>query len=223
MAKTNNGKIKAKEFIKTYKLSEYTSEKLKEIVEEKGYVVAEFGNCPESETLISELNLKKCAANSRGFTYADNNYRIVFIDEKLSEEEKRIVFVHEIGHIFCGHFSKSPVIGNDVIEEYEANEFTHYVLTPSAADKIKSAVMRIKIKAILGILSLIIIAVISISAIKIHTERKYYGEYYVTASGTKYHAVDCRIVKDKTNKKRLTNEDFENGKYEPCEICLPQK
>ena len=49
----------------------------------------------------------------------------------------------------------------------------------------------------------------------------YYGEYYITENGTKYHEKDCMIIKDKNNTQRLTKSDYESGDYEPCQVCLP--
>ena len=50
----------------------------------------------------------------------------------------------------------------------------------------------------------------------------YYGEYYITESGEKYHKEDCIFVKDKKNVERLTETDYYSGEYEPCQICLPE-
>ena len=66
---------------------------------------------------------------------------------------------------------------------------------------------------VLGITSIPIIRQIQLS-------KSYYGEYYVTENGEKYHTADCPVIKDKTNTHRLTNEEYESGKYEPCQICI---
>jgi hypothetical protein len=51
-------------------------------------------------------------------------------------------------------------------------------------------------------------------------EKTYYGEYYVTENGEKYHDEDCIYIKDKSNVHRLTIEEYESGEFEPCQICL---
>ena len=38
-------------------------------------------------------------------------------------------------------------------------------------------------------------------------------------TGSKHHEKDCGFVKDKDNAYRLTEESFESGKNEPCQIC----
>ncbi|MCH5194517.1 MAG: ImmA/IrrE family metallo-endopeptidase [Oscillospiraceae bacterium] len=222
MRKIDSGKLMAGEFVRKYRLTEVTSACLEKILEQMGYTIANFGSNEASDTIISELKLRSYADNTRGFTYADSNYRIVFIDEGLSEEERRIVLAHETGHILCGHFGAVPVIGNDVMEEYEANEFVHWLLNPNIFVRAKAGIVRHKIITAVCAVSLAIAAVIGVFAVKMTEERIYYGEYYVTASGSKYHVSDCRIIKDKSNTRRLTKEDMELGKYDPCEVCIPQ-
>lgn len=58
-------------------------------------------------------------------------------------------------------------------------------------------------------------------AYKKQQDKKYYGNYYITESGQKYHEAGCIFVKDKDNVHRMTIDEFESGNYEPCQICLP--
>lgn len=220
MRKMDSGKVLAGEFVRKYRLTEVTSAGLKRILEQMGYTIAEFGSSEASDTIISELRLRSYADSTRGFTYADSNYRIVFVDENLSEDEKRIVLAHETGHILCGHFGMVPVIGNDVMEEYEANEFVHWLLNPNIFVRAKAGIVRHKIMTLICVAVLVVLTISGIVVAKIAEDKIYYGDYYVTESGSKYHLSDCRIIRDKTNTRRLTYEDMEEGKYEPCEVCL---
>ena len=219
MAK-NTGNAKAKEFLRKYRPTEISYEVLKDILEKSGYIVAEFGSSEDSDTIISELKLRNYADNSRGFTYADSNYRIVFVNEDLSEEEKRIVLAHETGHIFCGHLGTAAVIGRDVTEEYEANEFVHRLLNPNLSERLGRFIRKHRIMTLLCVTLTVLAAIIAVTAVNGVLESKYYGEYYVTESGTKYHTEDCYIIKDKNNTRRLTNKDMQENRYEPCEICI---
>ena len=221
MRKLDSGMVRAGEFLREYRLTEVTFAGLKKILEQMGYTIAEFGSSEASETIISELKLRKYADNTRGFTYADSNYRIVFVDENLSETEKRIVLAHETGHIVCGHSGTVPIIGNDVMEEYEANEFVHWLLNPNIFVRIRMWIIRHKIMTLICAAVLIVVTISGIAVTKIVEDKIYYGDYYVTESGSKYHKADCRIIRDKTNTRRLTYEDMEEGKYEPCEVCQP--
>lgn len=56
-------------------------------------------------------------------------------------------------------------------------------------------------------------------------ETAYYGEYYRTPSGNKFHRKDCSFLdsamRDGTAR-RLTVADYESGRYTPCSRCLPE-
>ena len=128
----SKGKTEAKKFLEKYNLWDITSQNLKRICDDMGYTVVEFNHIYNDENvkiLLEALNIKKYAESSKGFTYADKNYRLIFLHDGLSEEEKTVVLSHEIGHVCCGHFNTAPILGKDVFEEYEANEFSHYILS----------------------------------------------------------------------------------------------
>lgn len=137
------------------------------------------------------------------------------------DNEKRLVLAHEEGHIYCDHLSSVPILGRDVIEEHEANEFTHYILSQSPVNKI-STFLKEKWKAVCIVAAVAIVFIIGISIF--HSGQKkenYYKEYYLTSTGNKYHRIECIFVKDKDNVHRMTNGEFESGEYSPCGICLP--
>ncbi len=197
-----------------------TSEKTISALESQGYTIVRYNavsNCKDVTELADLLGVADYIRSSKGFTYADSNNRIVFLNEDLSEEESVYVLLHEQGHILCRHFSEGSVMGTDVMQEHEANEFVHYVLEPTVGMKL--AVRR---KPIILSLSMIIVIVIVIALIGVVNQQKsYYGEYYITETGHKYHQADCIFVKNKTNVRRLTEEEFQSRDYEECEICLP--
>lgn len=197
-----------------------TSEKVISALQSQGYTIVRYNavsNCKDVTELADLLGVADYIRSSKGFTYADSNNRIVFLNEDLSEEESVYVLLHEQGHILFRHFSEGSVMGTDVMQEHEANEFVHYVLEPTVGMKL--AVRR---KPIILSLSVIIVTVIVIALIGVVNQQKtYYGEYYITETGHKYHQADCIFVKDKTNVRRLTEEEFQSGDYEACEICLP--
>lgn len=222
---TKEIKKKAHKFIKKYEIKKVDFNALCKVAEVKGYMVIEFNSAYNSQavqTIIKNLKLETVAKSSRGFTYTDNNHRLIFVNEDLSEFEKTIVLSHELGHIECGHFSKACVIGNDVREEYEANEFSHYLMNLSKCDRFYIFISSHKVVSL--IILLLIIAVITTAAIFIAgkcREGKYYGEYYITETGSKYHTEDCVYIKDKENAVRLTEKAFDSGMYDACSVCLP--
>ena len=120
----NNIKNVAETFIKKYKLTIVDYSALKNTATEMGYTIIEYDsvyNDTDVETVIHNLDLGQVVLQSRGFTYADKNHRLIFINEELTEDEKVLVLAHELGHIECGHLSSQHIIGRDVIEEHEAN------------------------------------------------------------------------------------------------------
>ena len=117
--------------------------------------------------------------------------------------------------------SSAPIIGRDVQEEYEANEFAHFLINPGRWDKTIASVRKHKVATVLIAICVVALVAAGVIFSRIEKEKRYYGEYYITESGNKYHEKDCIYVKDKTNTHRMTVEEFESGEYEPCKMCLP--
>ena len=96
------------------------------MVKNIGFTVIEFNNIfneKDIETVIQNLGLSETVLQSRGFTFTDKNYRLVFINEDLNDEEKLYVISHELGHIVCGHYTTTPIIGRDVRENMKQMSF----------------------------------------------------------------------------------------------------
>lgn len=208
-------------FKKKYKVKVISSKELVRALGDQGYAVIEYNGVkenPDVEVLRDELNLETWMKQSRCFTYQDDKYRLIFLQEGLTEEEQQIVLAHEIGHIWNNHLLKGGVIGDDVFQEYEANEFAHFLLT----DK-RGIIKRTKIIAICVVLALILGISVGIALKGKRDKAIYTDDLYRTESGSKYHIRDCIYIKDKTDVYRLTIEEFNSGKYEPCEACKPDE
>ena len=221
----NNPKEKARQFLRQYGMQEVNLNNLKSAIIKQGYTIVEFNNIFNDENvtaLVDALNLSDYIEHSKGFTYADKNYRLIFLHEDLSEDEKLIVLAHEAGHIYCEHFKAIPIIGKDIQEEHEANEFSHYLLHPRSFLHFLNILKKYKKLSIsIGVLIAMLIIGALVGA-KVYKERSYFGDFYITEAGSKYHKPECIFIKNKTNVHRMTKEEFENGEYEPCKICLPQ-
>lgn len=196
-----------------------SSASLREVLVTQGYTIVEFNGIDEKKevaSLIDALHLQDYISHSRGFTYQDDKYRIIFIHEDLNEEELCIVLAHEEGHIWNGHMVQNSVFGTDVVQEYEANEFAHHLLKDKTGKKKRT-------KLIVAIYVLVIfVGTGTIIAIRQNYDKTVYTEdLYRTETGGKYHVRDCMYIKDKTNVYRLTQEEFNSGEYEPCEACMP--
>ena len=130
---------------------------------------------------------------------------------------------HEIGHIVCEHFSTVPIIGNDVKDEYEANEFSHYLLKQSGFRKIKNT-LAVHRKVFIASVVILCLIIGSLTAYLIIRNRNVYEDnLYITSTGACYHKKECIFVKNKTNIKKLTKEEFDSGTYSPCDMCLPDE
>ncbi len=220
---TTEIKKKVREFKRQYLLRDVTYPSLREVFEKQGFTVIEFNpvvNDPDVETVIRSLKLSDMIAHSKGFLYVDKNYRILFVNEKLSEDEKVLVLAHEEGHYFCGHMSQPGIVGKDVKDEHEANEFSHYLLEDTARDKTKRLTKKYR-KWIVSVIAVVFVTVLVFIAVKeYHDQQLYEGEYYVTENGEKYHKADCITIQD-SEVRRLTKEDVKSGKYQACEVCQP--
>lgn len=211
-------------FKKKYKLTEITEKTICDTLENQGYTVVYFNTIVNDDNvtqIITNLKLDDFIVNHKGFTYTNDKYRLVFINEDLSDEERLMVLAHEVGHIICEHMSCQPVIGQDVKQEHEANEFAHYLLHPDKTEKTKVWFKHHK-KLVIALCACVLLIAIGVTAFSfVSKEKTYYGEYYITTTGNKYHEKDCIFVKNKDNIRRLTKEEFESGDYEPCKTCLP--
>lgn len=222
----DNIKKLAKTFIKKYKLTSIDYSILKKVATDMGYTIIEFNsiyNENDVATVIQNLDLSENVLKARGFTYVSAEYRLIFVNEDLNDEEKLLVLSHELGHIVCEHFSTAPIIGNDVKDEHEANEFSHYLLKPSSFRKTKNAIA-VHRKAFIASVVILCLIVGSLAGyLIIQNKHLYKDDLYVTSTGECYHKKECIFVKNKTNIQKLTKEEFESGAYSPCGMCLPDK
>lgn len=221
----NNEKIIkrcAYSLLSQYRLQGITLDNLVYIIEDQGYEIVEY--CFEdlgTQHLLNKIGLIDYAKARKAFTYKQGLSRFVFIFEDLSAKEKLLALAHEVGHIVCNHL-KDGNVECSVDEEYEANEFAHHLLHPGIWLGFKVWLITHK-KGVIAITSVVLALVIGAVIIKnVSRSRSYYGEYYITESGEKYHKEDCIFVKDKNNIERLTEKDYYSDEYEACQICLPE-
>lgn len=230
-------------FLRRYGASAVSTKGLQAALEDRGYTLVPFlasGNTSAVTTVLETLHLEQMAASAKGFTYADASYRLVFCRSDLSEEERCMILAHELGHIALDHLTHAPVLGKDVSEEFEANEFARILLAAPAARRRRRWLIcaAAALLLVLGAAAWRIAASGRDSAKTAAADRSlpegqseqavsrgtdYYGEYYITPTGTKFHTKDCRFVSGEksTGVRRMTVDDYETGRYTPCSICLP--
>lgn len=217
----------AKSFRSRYNLKTVSYDSLFDVAEKKGFTVIEFSRISSDKNvavLISELNLSEFIIKAKGFTFVDPDFRLVFINEDLSDDEKTIVLAHELGHIELCHYGTANIIGNDVKEEYEANEFAHFLLSENTGFDMESFIFKYK-KQIIAVLSVLVVSLsilfVYVSFTDRNNNRNDTTEYYITVTGSKYHRADCVFVKNKSNVRPITVEQIKTSRYEPCKVCLP--
>lgn len=211
---------RAKSLLRKYKLGKITLDNLVFIIEDQGYEIIEY-SLNEKHNILSSLNLENYSQGCKAFSYNGNGLKLVFIRDDTSANEKTYALSHELGHIACGHMKGNGTSPLDVEEEREANEFAHYILHP---DMITLAVAKYHENKKLAIITMVVVACLLIAIPLVSfliKQGSYHGEFYVTEAGVCYHEKNCIFVKDKKNVSRLTEGDYYSGKYDPCQICLP--
>jgi len=222
---TNEIKKSARRFLKEYRIKKLTVDRISEIIRSQGYKIIRFGkayNDENTEILINGLDLTGYIQAYSAFTYTDDKYRLVFLEDNISEEEALILLTHEEGHIYNEHFGGTVIAGKNTLHEFEANEFAHYVLNPTLFNKTTTFIVNHKVISIIaGILALLVIGGCIVTPIVLR-QQSYYGNYYVSPSGTRYHEEDCFYIRDKKTKERVTKDIVIERNLEPCKVCLPE-
>ena len=217
-------RYKAKNLLLEYGIGKITLDNLVYIIEQQGFEIIEYSQQDRTDsvwTLLQTLNLIPYAESGKAFAYKCGKSKLLFICEEMTADEKLYALAHEEGHIAFGHLCNGACGGTAVEEEYVANEFAHYLLHPPLFLKFVITVKSNKKKALWIAIIALALAVIIPLTVNIIQSHSYYGEYYVSESGTKYHEKECMTIKDRSNIRRLTEKDYYSGDYEPCHVCLP--
>lgn len=213
-----NEKKNVHEFKKKYKIKEVNKDVLSKIIEGQGYTIIPYNRYSNSDKvsfLIATLGVGDYINSSCCFTYQNEKHRLVFLNNELSDDEAVIVLAHEEGHIWHNHVVSESVFGSDIKQEFEANEFAHYLLEDVSGRK------KLVTKICIVTMLLVVVCGGAFTGYKISQDKRIYTDnYYRTSSGTKYHIEGCIYLKNKTDIKKLTKEEFESGNYEPCSVCV---
>ena len=215
----NSAKGAANALLRQYALIRPSLDDLVAAVTDRGFEIVEFDPNSESMGVLRDrLRLTDSIVAQEAFVYQNGNVRLMFLRDNLNGQEKLYAVAHELGHIVLGHTNVKP----SVTEEHEANEFSHYVLQPHITGQLRSAIMRHK-RIVAGVIAAIVLVLLAVGFVLGASQRSRYTEgFYVTPSGTKYHRAACSIIDGRTNARKMTREEYESGKYEPCALCVPE-
>lgn len=85
----------------------------------------------KGDKIIKSLGLRDIISSKRGIAIKTNGGITILYEDDLSENERRFVIAHELGHIYSEHFSKGAIIeGQNAEQEEEADLFALYLLAP---------------------------------------------------------------------------------------------
>lgn len=209
-------------FINNNDIKELSFAELKRVLKQQGFTLVRYshhGNTPEVDTILASLNLSKYALSVKAFTYVDGSNRLIFLVENLSDREAVILLAHEEGHIVLDCVGNGKVFGDDIENEYAANEFAHHLIK-RFKNKSLSQIQQRK-KPLIVFISVLAVLVVGMLAFTFFNGRST-GEdiYYVTSTGKKYHAKDCKYIEGKKNLTALTKDECIRQGYEPCDVCV---
>lgn len=215
----------ANSVIRQYRLKNASLDDLVSIIGEQGFQIIDYevGGSDYASSLISELQLDDIARMGQAFVYQKNDVKLLFLCEQLTAEEKLFACAHELGHIRLGHLKGTGIYTVDLCEEYEANEFVHYLLHPSLLTNTK--IWMGQHKSFIAATSFFVVICLCVVFI-IHNQKMketFHGEYYVTETGEKYHLKDCKRIQSSDDVRRMTEKEYQEGKYTPCQVCLPDQ
>ena len=215
----NDAKRAANSFLRQYALASPSLDDLVVAVADMGFEVIDYD--PKDSTMMvlkERLNLTNDIITQEAFVYQNGDVKLLFIRDSLNGKEKLFAIAHELGHIVLEHTSLHP----SVIEEHEANEFSHYILHPNVGLKAQAVIIRHKRIAGAVAIGLIVVMLAIGIYLERSNQRQYTDGFYVTPNGTKYHRAVCSVIKDRTHVRKMTREEYESGDYEPCGLCVPE-
>ena len=213
--------LAAYQLLMHYGISRPTLENLLFFLSDLGFDLFDFDPNHLSESFLflqKELNIPDEILAQSGFTLSCGDIRLVFVRYNLSIPEKQYVLAHELGHIVLDHLQ--PGIRPTILQEYDANVFAHALIAPSVLVRMSGYIKNHKLK--LACLRVALIVFITGGVLLVYNirERSFYGEYYVTSGGDKYHLRNCPVIQNRTNIHRMTVDEYKSEDYTPCGICL---
>lgn len=213
----------ARAFVSQFHHRPFSVEDLEKALQMQGFSLVEYSrasNSREVTTLLTSLQLFDYAARQSAFAYQDANFRIVFLQENLSRQEKMILLSHELGHILCRHLDTTPITGpgGGVLQEQEANDFAAALQRYNRTCRPRHTAHKLGIAVLVVVLAATLILTLSQ-----HRTSSFLSPQeivYTTATGKCFHREDCRYVVGKSNTTAVTVREAQEDGYTPCTWCF---
>ena len=215
--------------LRRYKLQKPTLDDIVVMISDCGYDIIDFDlsdNTSSSGVLIDRLGLYPLLTTHPALTFRKGDLQLVFVNSALDSADKLYTLSHELGHIACGHMHSRNAGEYTIQEEYEANEFSHYLLNPG---KLNGLGILLRKYLFRWLLFLLLLAAIFLCASVLRntlfppsrSRVLPVKEYYVTDDGNRYHEKDCMTIRNNETVHLMTEEELSSGRYTPCQVCLP--
>ena len=217
----------AKNFLKEINLrTDFVS--VEEYLKKLGYQVR-FFNSSNGDKELERFNLKEQAKYADSFTYT-GSAKIIFVNAKVSAEDKKYLLYHETGHILLGHLDYPRMSAKSkCLMEFEADTFAHLIVNPPKTNK---AIFFMTFLLILtasiafyggrltapDFIQDTLPAINQTSPIIQQPTEHNTTLVCVTRTGKKYHKETCRYIKNGYIKISLTDAE---KLYSPCSVCNP--
>lgn len=173
--------------------------------------------CDYDNELFSVLHCADIANACNAFTYYDSvaELRLVFVNrQRLSQEALRLALLHELCHITLGHHHQHTACDYNDLAEHAAEELA------VTMRQIVAFYPRRQRLLLLSIILLLILAALFCCVSQ--TQEKAANGVYITASGLRYHNIDCYHIENADIILVTLNEALAMGRT-PCKDCIPQE
>lgn len=168
-----------------------------------------------NDELFGVLHCSDIAQTCNAFTYYESTaeFKLVFINHQLlSQEALRLALLHELCHIALGHHLQHTGCDNNDLAEHAAEELAVNIRRIVAA--------RPKQRIALAISIILLLALAALLCRAWQIQEKAASSVYITASGSRYHKINCYHIEDCEVISVSVDEALAMGRT-PCKDCIP--
>ena len=169
-------------------------------------------NIEDDFTLLNKYGINTNELNVNAFTLCTDNFKAVFIDDRVTSDNVIYSLLHEIGHIVLRHLENESICTNSRLQDMQADVFAYEVLNYKTNK-------HIYINFFIILLLTLVLGITIYSKNQNVQQKEQIEMVYITSSGVRYHCENCIYIKGK-NCSALTVEQAKKN-YTPCKVCNP--